>query len=72
MKWLTEWILLPFFSVGTALSLWTVWPELSDRLAEAPSDGLTLEGVAALTLLVVVSVGFLKLVFRGEKRHAPA
>lgn len=61
-RWFFEWLMLSavlIIGVGTGLSLWTVWPLVDLRINGAGN----VEGLLAMTMLVIVGLGFFKLVF---------
>jgi hypothetical protein len=63
-KWLGEWLILSMLVVlmlGMVLIFWAVWPMLPERLPGQVALSLNLEGAAAMVMLLIVVVGFGKL-----------
>ena len=64
LKWIRDWFLisaLTFMSLATGLLLWAIWPLVHNRLIAYPGVSIDFEAVAAITLLVVIVVGYGKL-----------
>lgn len=64
LRWIREWFLisaLTFISLTTGLLLWATWPLVSTRLMAYSDASINFEATAAITLLVVVVVGYGKL-----------
>lgn len=69
VRWLHDWFILSalvFLSVCMIAVVWTIWPLLAVRLTASPnSDALNLEALGAMGLLLMVSIGYIKLL-RGK------
>jgi len=64
-KWISEWVLLSMVLVlgaGLLFVLWAIWPLLPERLPVEVVTSLSTEGVIATGMLLVVTLGFGKLV----------
>jgi uncharacterized SAM-binding protein YcdF (DUF218 family) len=64
LKWVGEWVLVSLLLVmvlGMAFLAWVMWPLLVNRMATPASPLLDPEGVLALVMLLVILVGFGKL-----------
>jgi len=67
-KWISEWMLLSMVLVlgaGLLFVLWAVWPLLPGRLPAEVLTSLSTEGLMAMGMLLVVTLGFAKLVSAG-------
>jgi len=67
-KWISEWVLLSMVLVvgaGLLFVLWAIWPLLPERLPVEVLTSLSAEGVIAMGMLLVVTLGFGKLVAAG-------
>ncbi len=68
LKWIREWFVLSAILVlGMVMlfMLWAIWPLLPTRLPPNVLNSLDFEGVFAIVLLIVVLLGFGKLL-RGD------
>ena len=64
LKWIRDWFListLTFMSLTTGLLLWAIWPLVHNRLVAYSDVSINFEAVTAITLLVVIVVGYGKL-----------
>jgi len=71
-KWFAEWLVISFLMVLSAVLLfiiWAIWPLLTARLVALRALSPGPEGVAALALLMAVSVGFAKLMCGNRSPH---
>ena len=67
-KWISEWVLLSMVLVvgaGLLFVLWAIWPLLPERLPVEVLTSLSAEGVIAMGMLLVVTLGFGKLLAAG-------
>jgi hypothetical protein len=66
-RWLAEWLVvsaLAMLSMGLLCVFWVIWPLLAARVIGWGTTSLDMEGLAAMGLLLVVGIGFLKLMTR--------
>jgi len=64
LKWVREWFILStllILGMGLIFVLWAIWPLLPNRLPAEVLASLDPEGVLAMGLLIVVTLGFGKL-----------
>jgi hypothetical protein len=64
-KWISEWVMLSMVLVlgaGLLFVLWAIWPLLPERLPVEVLASLSTEGLMAMGMLLVVTLGFGKLV----------
>ena len=64
-KWISEWVMLSMVLVlgaGLLFVLWAIWPLLPERLPVEVLASLSTEGLMAMGMLLVVTLGFGRLV----------
>jgi len=65
-RWIGEWIgqaMVLAVGAGLVFVMWAIWPMLPERLPAQIAGSLSVEGTIALGMLLVISLGFGKLVF---------
>ena len=65
-KWIGEWVtfsMLIVLGMGLLFLFWAVWPLLPQRLPSEVLNTLNIEGMMAMGTLLIVVIGFGKLVF---------
>jgi hypothetical protein len=68
LKWVAEWFMISVLLIlllGTVLVLWSVWPLLLQQLTAPRMPVLNAEGAFAILMLLVILVGFGKLLRLG-------
>ncbi|MFP4346252.1 MAG: hypothetical protein ACLFU8_16275 [Anaerolineales bacterium] len=64
LKWMAEWLVVSVFLIlllGMVLIFWSVWPLLLQQLTSPRMPALNAEGAFAILMLLVILVGFGKL-----------
>lgn len=63
-RWIRDWFILSTLVImGAAMLLmfWAIWPLLPNRLPAAIFPALDMEGVISILMLLIIGVGFGKL-----------
>ncbi|HQE93722.1 MAG TPA: hypothetical protein PLH19_02510 [Anaerolineae bacterium] len=63
-RWVRDWFILSalvIMGAGMLFMLWAIWPLLPTRLPTVILPSLDLEGIIAILMLIVIIVGFGKL-----------
>ncbi len=65
-RWMAEWAIvsvLVALGAGLLFVLWAIWPLLPQRLPTEVLASLSLDGLLAMGILLILVLGFGKLVF---------